>query len=283
MKVCYCDESGTGDEPIAVMVGIIVDAQRMHVTKENWKNLLSRLSSIIGKPIEEIHTRDFYAGNGAWRTVSGEKRSEYITAIFKWLKDRHHDIVYVAVEKSKFYKSRKAGKIHKEVETLWRFMGLHLLLCVQKKHQRLAKTKGHTIFIFDNEEKERMHFTDLIANPPGWTDSYYKRGKKQARLDQIVDVPYFGDSKEVHLLQVADFLAYFLRRYIEIAEGLSQPKYDQEKNKVSDWMDVFKECGFASGISYPSRGRCDCANLFYQCAPKSIREFGRTQIAVEKA
>jgi len=31
MKFCYLDESGIGDEPYAVMVGIIVDAQRMHV------------------------------------------------------------------------------------------------------------------------------------------------------------------------------------------------------------------------------------------------------------
>lgn len=30
MKVSYCDESGTGDEPIAVMVGVIVNAQRIN-------------------------------------------------------------------------------------------------------------------------------------------------------------------------------------------------------------------------------------------------------------
>lgn len=34
MKFCYVDESGTGDEPYAVMVGIVVDTQRMHVTKQ---------------------------------------------------------------------------------------------------------------------------------------------------------------------------------------------------------------------------------------------------------
>lgn len=43
---------------------------------------------------------------------------------------------------------------------------------------------------------------------------------KQKQLDQIVDVPYFGDSREVVLIQVADFAAFFLRRYAEIQEGL---------------------------------------------------------------
>ncbi len=87
MKVCYCDESGTGDEPIAVMVGIVVDARRMHVTKEDWKALLEKLSRIVGKPIEEIHTRDFYAGNEKWRALPGPQRAEIITATFGWLRD----------------------------------------------------------------------------------------------------------------------------------------------------------------------------------------------------
>jgi len=73
MKVCYCDESGTGDEPIAVMVGVIVDAQRMHVTKTNWKDLLVSLSRVVGKPVEEVHTRDFYAGNDCWRALRGDQ------------------------------------------------------------------------------------------------------------------------------------------------------------------------------------------------------------------
>ncbi len=43
VKFCYCDESGTGDEPLAMMVGVIVDAQRMHCTKHDWESLLSSL------------------------------------------------------------------------------------------------------------------------------------------------------------------------------------------------------------------------------------------------
>jgi len=43
MKFCYIDESGTGDEPYAVMIGVIVDSSRMHVTKKDWAELLSIL------------------------------------------------------------------------------------------------------------------------------------------------------------------------------------------------------------------------------------------------
>lgn len=267
MKVCYCDESGTGDEPIAVMVGVIVDAQRMHVTKTDWKMLLQTLARIVGKPIEEIHTRDFYAGNEKWRALPGVQRAEIITATFEWLRDRKHDVVYVRVEKAKFYETQKAGLLPEGANTLWRFMGLHLLLAVQKAHQGLPKTKGHTIFVFDNEERERMRFTDLIASPPAWTDSYYEKDKKQARLDQVVDVPYFGDSTEVHLLQVADFISFFLRRHAEITAGYSKERYEQEADKIANWLALLKACSLHPRFVYPATGRCECSDLFFMHAP----------------
>ena len=276
MKLCYCDESGTGDEPIAVMVGIVVDAQRMHVTKEDWKALLEKLARIVGRPIEEVHTRDFYAGNEKWRALPGPQRADIISATFEWLKDRKHDVVYVGVEKSKFFETQKAGLLPDGANTIWRFLGLHLLLAVQKKHQQLEKTKGHTLFVFDNEERERMRFTDLIANPPAWTDSYYTKSKKQKRLDQIIDVPYFGDSTEVHLLQVADFIAYFLRRHAEIVGGYSKEKYEHESEKLAGWLSTLQACSFEPRLVYPARGRCECSDLFYKHAPEALLALGRS-------
>lgn len=44
MQFVYIDESGTGDEPIGVMVGVVADSHRMRVTKENWSGLLFALS-----------------------------------------------------------------------------------------------------------------------------------------------------------------------------------------------------------------------------------------------
>jgi hypothetical protein len=276
MKVCYCDESGTGDEPIAVMVGVIVDSQRMHVTKEHWSELLNDLSGIVGRQIREIHTRDFYAGNGVWRDMPGPKRADAITSIFDWLAARKHHIVFSSVLKSTYFSSLNAGRIPPELTTPWRFIGCHLLLAMQREFQRHEKNKGNTIFVFDNEEREKLRFTDLVANPPAWTDSYYGKKKKQGRFDQIVDVPYFGDSVEVALLQVADFLAYFLRRYSEIVEGLSAPNYPQEPERINGWINTLKTCAISASSIYPVTGRCDCAELFYSHAPGSLRALLRS-------
>ena len=278
VKVCYCDESGTGDEPIAVMVGVIVDSTRMHLTKDEWRDLLRELSEIAGRPIAELHTRNFYSGNGVWRDMAGPARARFITRIFQWLADRKHRVVYAAVQKDLFFSDFGAGAIPSQIATPWRFMGFHLVLAVQKACQRETKNKGHTIFIFDNEEREKLRFTDLIASPPPWSDDYYgyvrRANARTAPLDQIVDVPYFGDSQEVALIQVADVAAFFLRRYAEIKHNLVPAKYDDEEARVTEWIEALAARSIGTSNIYQKVGRGEAADLFWKYAPAAIRSLG---------
>lgn len=271
MKFCYVDESGTGDEPYAVMVGIIVDTQRMNLTKKHWKGLLSALSEIVNKPIEEIHTRDFYPGNGPWRELSGDQRSRITTLVFKWLQDRKHNIVFSAVNKSLYRQEFKNDKRYSDIHDLWCFMALHLSLSVQKYHQTEKKNKGHTVLIFDNEETSACHFERLILNPPAWTHSYYGKTKTQEPFDQIVDAPYFADSKSVGLLQVADFVSYFIRRYVEIKQGAIPEKYKGEKQKMEAWMTFIRSRTISKAMIYPTKARCECAELFWKYGPDCLK------------
>jgi hypothetical protein len=271
VNLCYCDESGTGDQPIAVMVGIIVDCHRMHITKEHWAKLLERLSEIAGKAISELHTRDFYKGSGIWHELEGERRARVITAIFEWLNERKHHVVYASVCQKTYYKNFGLQRIPDELNTVWRFLGFHLILAMQKYSQRESKNKGHTIFIFDNEKREALRFTDVIKRPPAWSDEYYGRGNKQNSLDQVVDVPYFGDSQEVALIQLADVAAFFLRRYAEIREGLVPAKYANEADRIDGWINQFSARSIGTPFMYKKSGRTRAENIFFDNASESIR------------
>lgn len=272
VNLCYCDESGTGEEPIATMAGIVVDAGRMHLTKADWVELLKVLSDMAGHQIVELHTRDFYSGNGVFRDIDGKVRARIISAIFEWLSDRKHHVVYSSVLKASYDQAVKAQEIPDELNTLWRFLGFHLILAMQRNCQREEKNKGHTIFIFDNEERERMRFTDLIMRPPAWSDTYYRRKKKQRQLDQIVDTPYFGDSREVSLIQLADFVSFFLRRYAEIKERLVPAKYADEEQRVTEWIAELTSRSIGSACIYPKTQREYAEDLFYLRAPASLRD-----------
>ena len=277
MKFVYIDESGTGNDPIAVMVGVIADSYRMRITKEMWNGLLSVLSGHIGRNIKEIHTRDFYSGNGPWRQLSGDLRSVIITAIFDWLRERGHRVVYSAVDKEKFNNSFRAEPFSSDIPTLWQFLALHISLSLQKNFQgaprgrnRTINQSGNLVLIFDNEVREATRFTNLLLDAPDWTDTYYCKLNNQEKLNQIIDVPHFVDSKDVGLIQLADFLCFSLRKHIELEIGLTVPSYRDEKAKVGQWANIIFQQAIPKNNCYLSRGRCDCAELFCKYAPSIV-------------
>ena len=272
MKFCYFDESGTGSEPYAVMVGVMVDTQRMHLTKTDWSDLLNTLSKIIGKKVDELHTREFYRGNGIWRNANtGPLRTKIVVAILDWLKQRKHKVTFSAVHKSTFFSDLKTDEKLKEIGSLWSYMAYHQALSIQKYQQKEEKTKGHTVLVFDREVKEEAKFSALIFNPPTWTDTYYSKDKKQQRLDQIVDVPYFADSKHVHLLQVADLLSYFIRLYIEVVTDHTKESYKGELEFLEKVIEMVKVLSIPKPTRYLSTKQCDCSILFTRYAPSQIK------------
>lgn len=278
MQFIYIDESGMGQEPIAVMAGVVADSHRMRLTKAHWNELLSSLSGIIGEEIKEIHTSDFYSGNSPWRDLKGHQRSAIITAIFNWLQQRKHFVVFTAVDKTLFQSDFANEPYYKEIKTYWRFMALHLSLSIQKCYQGAAKGKdrkikpsGHCVLIFDNKKNEEKKLTDLLLSAPDWTDSYYDKKPTQEKFSQIVDVPHFVDSKEVGLIQLADFICFFLRKYLELKSGCRKPEYDDEMEKLTGWVNLIMARSISTSNIFPKKGRNDCTDLFYRYAPEVIR------------
>ena len=74
------------------------------------------------------------------------------------------------------------------------------------------------------------------------------------------------------LIQLADVLAFLLRRYAEIKEGLVPPTYNDEEQKVSDWVETFASRSIGRRFMFPARGRGYAEELFFENAPKSIRD-----------
>lgn len=134
----------------------------------------------------------------------------------------------------------------------------------------MGRNKGNTLLIFDKQLTQADAFARVIRDPFDWTDTYYSRGRKQDRLDQIIDVPYFADSRHVGIVQLADFVSFFLRKHIEFQEGSSSENYTGEKKLIENWINTAMQQSISKSAIYPSKGRCDCANLFYSCAPSCL-------------
>ena len=273
MKFCYLDESGTGIEPFAVMVGIIADSYRMRMTKEDWNDLLVELSDQTGRNIQEIHTRDLYRGNNVWRPLEAEERFKVIDNIISWMTNRGHNIVYSTVHKNLFLEEFNDETFSSDIGTLWRFMGFHITLALQKNFNSTKKNKGNTLLIFDNEVREQKAFTELVLNPPDWSDTYYSKKRKQNKLDQIIDVPHYVDSKQVGLIQLADFCCYFMRLFLELSKDSESQKYEGELEQITSWFNRILELSISKSNIYPQIGRSEAAELFYKYGAETIRNY----------
>jgi len=271
MKFAYIDESGTGDERFAVMVGVIVDAYRMRPTKDDWNSLLAYLSEISGRNVKEFHTRDFYAGNSPWRGLRGDIRAEVISAIFEWFRDRGHHIVFSAIDKTKLSDLYSDHPFTTSLGSLWKTLAMHIVLSIQKAFQKQTNNKGNTVLVFDNHDNDQSEYTALILNPPEWTHSYYGKQRTQSPLDQIVDVPHFVDSSHVGMIQLADCVSYFLRRHLELSHEPSSEKYHGEITTVSNWATTALDRCISMPAIYQKRGRCESAEYFYQLAPNPFQ------------
>ena len=282
MKFCYVDESGKGDGPVLVVAGIVTDSHRMHVTKRDWLDIIAVFADRLKKPVDEFHTKHFYRGNGIWRDLDGQQRTDVMNAILEWLTKRNHKVVFSAIDRSKADKADYATKpdflTNANRARYWRLAVLHLMLGIQKLHQREQKNKGNTVLILDrgNDEED---VADLSLSPPTWTDSFYdyspvlgkcQKPNPEPRLNQVVDVPFFADSKKVGLLQIADLFAYLLRHHAELQAGYTQEGYAGEKDKVSGWIKQIASLMVPDSYRWPSIGGCDCSKWFKGVAPEPL-------------
>lgn len=271
MKFCYLDETGTGTEPIAVIVGVLVDAYNMKPTKKEWDEKFSYLTDELGLRIEELHAKDLFKNRKAWRIISGEQKMEFVHGLIDWFVERNHNVVYSCILKSRYAEMAGTNEKLQELGSLWRFLAMHIILQVQKSMKTKNKNKGNTVFIFDKKDLDEIYFEDLIISPPRWTETYYNKKRREDPLNQIIDIPHFVDSKHVGLIQLADLFAYIFRRDIELKEHLSTEDFSGEAELMNEWTTKLKRTSIPKSCIYMSRGACETASLINTLAPDSIK------------
>ena len=275
MNFCYVDESGLqkGDR-VVVLVGVVVDAHRMHVSKNDWQHVLKKCSEIAGRPVKELHTRHLYRGQKEWENVTPPIRVAVIDVLLEWFLNRKHGFTFGAVDADELKKLEAT-------EPTWfaptpgvipgSIAALHIFCTIQKLHQAEKKNKGHTVVVMDGDTKPSEHVCEWSCSPPPWTDDFYDRPAKKEPFDQLVDIPYYGDSRRVLLLQMSDLLAYLIRQNTMLQMGLADEKYEGEVKRMANWADMAMKMAYPSSARWRSRGRSPAEDLFLRLAPEPLR------------
>lgn len=198
MYLLYIDESDTTDTG-KVTVPRWYCISGLRVLDRSYRPIQERFEKILKDnklPQDfEIKGDELYNGTGFWKGIKPEKRIDFCKQISHFINNSNF-IVYSAleiVEKNNHVKSYK--------NLLSAVIGM-----VASYISRAPKTSRQFILIFDQRPDIEEKIRDQIKND---RKEIIKKYKKSC---SFIDYGFDGDSKLCWGIQIADFVAYFLRK-----------------------------------------------------------------------
>jgi len=79
---------------------------------------------------------------------------------------------------------------------------------------------------------------EVLWAPPTCLDGYYPKETKQDHLNQIIDTAFAVHSHYCSLVQVADLLAFIVRRYFELRNKVNDPEWDEEPVFIKQCLEI---------------------------------------------
>lgn len=280
MFLCYVDESGhcgrryNQSQPVEVLAGVLINVYKLKKTLREQTELLELLQN-NEIPVDEFKASDMYRGRHAWEDVDPQVRVAVFDYLLTWMKDRACKLAVSPVDaQALFTLNKKGNKIANLLKFPFEACALNVVLAIQREHRNKKRNKGNTIFIFDEQHDHSDHLLELFDRDLGYTDEYvlYKpkpRAKKQPeRLDQIIDVPHFTKSHLALPVQLADAVAFIVRRHLEITEYEFAQRYESEDQQIADWYKKVAECMIKhTSIDPPIKDNDPLCNFYKDVRP----------------
>ena len=247
MYLCYLDESGhCGNkynklQPVEVICGILTDVSKLFKTQKQHHQIIELLNE-RGIPLSELKATDTYRGRKSWSGVEPSVRDKIFEDIIGWAESRKCKYLVCPIDSKKFFDNKAKGcKICNTFCYPYEAGAFNAVLAIQRLQKSKKKNKGKTQVIFDEQAKHDINLLNLFDQDLGYTDEYTgyvtkALSKNQIqRFNQIVDVPHFSKSHQSVLIQLADWIAFIVNRYLLLKVYKSVEKYKGELNKIIKW------------------------------------------------
>lgn len=214
MRVFYIDESY--DRKVYVLCGIVVTAKSYGKITREFNKFLNKICDL--NEDEELKGEWLFNGKKYFKNLSLNKRSEIVINISKFLIDS---------TLSKFIVGYIRDYIDKEKTYLTILE--YLISEVAKITSKSGRTAKQLLVIFDElgKKTEEKIYIKL-------SDDKKEIIKKYKKSCIFFDYGYSGISSNSRMLQIADFIAYFLRNYIStpFENNIFDTKADNRKVKM---------------------------------------------------
>lgn len=255
MYACYIDESGhcghkyNPDQPVEVLVGVMNNlGAKLPKTQREFLQLvqgLTRRDISVG----ELKASQAYRGQKAWFGVGDEQRMKLFEEILNWAAERSCKYFVAPIDSNRFFERKAAGcEIANRLQAPYIAGAMNIVLAVERCQSGTNNNKGKTWVVFDEQKNLDEDLKRILLSDLSWTDPYtgYTFSKRKAynppRLDEIFDIPYFSPSHGSVMIQVADWVAFVVNKYLLLTVYGFQEKFEGELEQITRWYEIIGKC-----------------------------------------
>lgn len=187
-----------------VLAGIALFERQVHFLDGLLGDLAAEIAPQAPHELE-FHASHMHAGKGFWRSIKerAARRRHLAVALSKIDQLKGQRALFGAAVEKKAVSPDDALEYAFEqiISRFDRFLG--------RMHKRNNTQRG--LLILDKSTQE--------TRLQGLTRDFRLNGHRWGRLNNLVDVPFFVDSKATRAIQYADMVAYALWRHFEKGDG----------------------------------------------------------------
>lgn len=282
MYSCYIDESGHNgrkfnpEQPVEVLCGVLTDMTKLFKTQKEFLEIVNKTTG-LDIQINELKAANVYRGRKQWGKVDAAKRFELIEKILLWAEERKCKYLVCPIDTKKFFDLKGKGD---QFATLFQYPyeagAINVLMALQRHQDSKKNNKGKTLVVFDEQRDHDDNLVKILASDRSFTDSFTgfspkaKAKIQPPRLDQIIDIPYFSPSHLSVLIQLADWAAFIVNKYLLLSIYNVQESYEGEYEVIEKWYKIISNSVINSGC-IDAAGKGDLPLMY-----KSVRPDGWT-------
>ncbi len=203
MYILYLDESGTEDwsqHRHFVLGGAAIFEGEIDKLTGEIDGVQREFIPTVADPIE-LHAQHIHSGKGRWRRETKELREELMRSVYGTLGGKRNP--GVVLFGTVVHESAPQGQDDALSLAFEDICGRFNQFLVRQA-KRGQPEKGLLVLDRGRETRYRQ-----------LADSFRSSGVRLGYLGNIIDVPYFTDSRHTRMIQVADFICYAIFQHYE--------------------------------------------------------------------
>lgn len=243
MRLIYLDDSGSSgtnlddkEQPLFVLGGVIINDKKWHNVNDKIEKIKNDYN-IFGK---ELHIMDIMNCKGCFSSWNYERKKNLVLECLKTIKDFELRVIYFKVLKQNYkvyFENKTSLALQKMLKIPPYIIAYSYIL--QIAEQYLIQKDDYGILIADEQDtqqiaKDTLNALRLIDEP-------------NIKVSKILETSFFTKSNDSNFLQLADIVAYTIKRYLEI--NIKELKEKSVKERT-DFYNVIKDCIYEPKFDY---------------------------------